>query len=211
MKDAPSPVEMQIDAIAAGLQQAEAAGDGALTIRQVIALLGEQSHSFVILVFCVLNMIPGPPGYGGTIACAIIAFAIAMIMGRPPGLPRFIGERRLSPRLASRMLQQLRWFSTLVARFSSPRLEFLAAEQGRMAVGCFVLMLSIPMVIPIPLINAVPNVGIAVICLSRINRDGAGMIAGGIIGLAGLTIAGLLIWGVVSLGLAAGDMVGTGG
>lgn len=211
MNDMPSPVEMQIDAIAAGLQQAEAAGGEALTVRQIIALLGDQSHSFVILVFCVLNMLPGPPGYGGTIACAIIAFAVAMIVGRPPALPRFISDRRLSPRLASRMVQQLRWFSKLVARFSAPRVEFLAAERGRMAVGFSILVLSIPMVIPIPLINAVPNVGIAVICLSRINRDGAGMIVGAIIGLIGLTIAGLLIWGVVSLGLAAGDIVGTGG
>lgn len=206
MMDAPSPVEMQIDAIAAGLQQAE----DALSVRQVIALLGQQSHSFVILVFCVLNVIPGPPGYGGTIALAIMSFAVAMIVGRPPGLPRFVGERRLPPRLASRMVQQLRWFSKLVARFSAPRLEFLADERGRTGVGLFILLLSLPMVIPIPLINAVPNVGIAVICLSRVNRDGLGMLLGIVIGLIGLAVAALLIWGVVSLGLAAGDMVGAG-
>jgi len=60
-------------------------------------------------------------------------------------------------------------------------------------------VVSLPMVLPIPFINAVPNTGIAVICVSRINRDGVGVLLGMLIAVIGLGIAGGAIWAAISL------------
>lgn len=189
-----SPVEASVAAIAARIRQSEDITAGGL-----VALLGSASYPLVILVLSVLNMLPGPPGYGGTLAVTMMAVTIATLLGRPLRLGGWIGRRRLPPRLLEKMMGQMQWFAGIVARVSRPRLSMLTGPRTEWATAIFVLLVSLPMVIPIPFINAVPNTGIAVICVSRINHDGVGTLLGGLIAIVGLAIAGGAIWGVVTL------------
>lgn len=74
--------------------------------------------------------------------------------------------------------------------------------------GVLILIMALPMVVPIPFINAVPNVGMAIICVSRLNRDGLGVILGMLVGLAGMVIAVAAIWGALALTVSAIGMRG---
>jgi hypothetical protein len=196
-----SPVEARVAAIAERINQTEAVTAGGL-----IQLLGRASYPMVILVLSVLNMIPGPPGYGGTIALAIISATVARLLGRPLRLGGWVGERLLPARLLDRMVRQMQWLASLIAKVSRPRLRQLTGPRTERLTGAFILLVSLPMVLPIPFINAVPNTGIAVICVSRINRDGLGVLLGGLIALIGLVIAGFAVWGAV---LLARSVIGT--
>jgi hypothetical protein len=189
-----SPVETRVAEIADQVART----DG-VTAGQLVALLGTDSYTLVILVLAVLNMIPGPPGYGGTIAIAIITATVAMLRGKPMRLGGWVGERVLPPNLLRRMIEQMRWLASHVARVSQPRLEVLTGPRSELWAGMFILLVSLPMILPIPFINAVPNTGIAVICVSRINRDGLGVLIGGVISLLGLAIAAGAIWAAISL------------
>jgi hypothetical protein len=71
------------------------------------------------------------------------------------------------------------------------------------------MVLCLPMVVPIPFMNAIPNVGVAVMCLSRLNRDGLGLIIGIAIGAIGFLVDAWIIWLVVSLGFSAGGFLGS--
>lgn len=67
----------------------------------------------------------------------------------------------------------------LVAR---PRLTSVCTSRlGRMAIGCAIALMSISMMIPIPLTNTLPAIGIFVTGFGLLDDDGA-------ISLAGLTI-----------------------
>lgn len=189
-----SPVEARVAAIAERVSQADS-----ITAGKLVELLGNASYPMVILVLSVLNMIPGPPGYGGTIALAIITATIARLLGRPLRLGGWIGRRVLPERLLDRMVRQMQWLARFIAGISRPRLRQLTGPGSERLTGAFILLVSLPMVLPIPFINAVPNTGIAVICVSRINRDGLGVLLGGVIALVGLAIAGFAIWGAVML------------
>lgn len=189
-----SPVEARVAAIAERVSQADS-----ITAGELVELLGNASYPMVILVLSVLNMIPGPPGYGGTIALAIITATIARLLGRPLRLGGWIGRRVLPERLLDRMVRQMQWLARVIAGISRPRLRQLTGPGSERLTGAFILLVSLPMVLPIPFINAVPNTGIAVICVSRINRDGLGVLLGGVIALVGLAIAGFAIWGAVML------------
>lgn len=189
-----SPVEARVAAIAERVSQADS-----ITAGKLVELLGSASYPMVILVLSVLNMIPGPPGYGGTIALAIITATIARLLGRPLRLGGWIGRRVLPERLLDRMVRQMQWLARVIAGISRPRLRQLTGPGSERLTGAFILLVSLPMLLPIPLINAVPNTGIAVICVSRINRDGLGVLLGGVIALVGLAIAGFAIWGAVML------------
>ena len=69
--------------------------------------------------------------------------------------------------------------------------------------GVFVIVVSLVMTIPIPFINAIPNVGLCVLSFSMLNRDGLGAIVGVAISLLGLGIAAAAIFGAYELGMAA--------
>ncbi|SEP59556.1 Uncharacterized conserved protein [Devosia sp. YR412] len=185
-----SPVESSIAAIAEKIRRHEG-----LTAGGLVELLGHASYPLVILVLSVLNMLPGPPGYGGTLAITIMTVTVATLLGRPLQLGGWIGKRRLPPKLLERMMGQMQWFAGLVAKVSRPRLAVLTGPRTQVPTAIFILLVSLPMIIPIPFINAVPNTGIAVICVSRINHDGLGVLLGGVIALIGLGIAGGAIWG----------------
>lgn len=189
-----TPVESSIEAIGQAVRQSEGMTAGGL-----VALLGAASYPLVILVLSVLNMIPGPPGYGGTIALTMISVTIATLIGRPLRLGGWIGRRVLSRRLLDRMLRQMQWFASLVGKVSRPRLQVLAGPHMQLPTAIFILLVSLPMVLPIPFINAVPNTGIAVICVSRINHDGLGVLLGALISLVGLAISGGAIWAAMML------------
>ena len=190
-----TPIEARVEAIATSVREAE---DG-LTAGKLIGLLGSTSHTMGILVLSVHNMIPGPPGYGGTVAIAMMGVTLGMLMDRPLRLDGWVGSRRLSQKLVVRVMDRLVLVARLVGRVSRPRLEWLAGERAGRLTSIFILLACLPMVVPIPLINAVPNVGIAVITVSRVNRDGLGVLIGAVIALIGLGIAVAAIWGVIHL------------
>lgn len=189
-----SPVEARIAAIARHIDLSEG-----VTAGNLIESLGRTSYPFVVLVLSVLNMLPGPPGYGGTLAIAIITATGAMLLGRPLAPGGWIGGRVLPKALLTRMIGQLQWLASLIGRISRPRLVWLTGPRAEVPTGIFILLVSLPMVLPIPFINAVPNTGIAVICVSRINRDGLGVLIGGVIALLGLAIAVAAVWAAVLL------------
>ncbi|WEK04085.1 MAG: exopolysaccharide biosynthesis protein [Candidatus Devosia phytovorans] len=195
-----SPVEASIGAIASKVRSS----DG-LTAGGLVSLLGNASYPLVIMVLSMLNMIPGPPGYGGTIAITIISVTIATLLGNRLALGGWLGRRPLSQKLLERMMTQMQWFAGLVAKVSRPRLAQLTGPRTQLPTAIFILLVSLPMVLPIPFINAVPNTGIAIICVSRINHDGLGVLLGIVVALAGLAIAAGAVWGVVML---AGTVMG---
>src|SRR5690606_20707575 len=119
--------------------------------------------------------------------------------GKPLQPGGWVGRRRLPQALLARMIHQLQWLAGLIGRISRQRLGLLTGPRSEWPTGIFILIISLPMVLPIPLINAVPNTGIAVICVSRINRDGLGVLLGGAIALLGLAIAIGAVWAAVVL------------
>lgn len=189
-----SPVEASISAIADLIRRSDR-----LTAGGLVAILGRASYPLVILVLSVLNMLPGPPGYGGTLAITIISVTGATVLGRPLQLGGWVGRRVLPPLLLARLIGQMQWFAGLVAKVSRPRLAVLTGPRSELPTAIFILLVSLPMVVPIPFINAVPNTGIAVICVSRINHDGLGVLLGGLIAVIGLGVAGGAIWGATML------------
>lgn len=173
--------------------------DGALSLGELVSLLGTHSHTLVILLLSVLSMIWGPPGYAVVLGAAVVFVASLMMLRKPLRLGGWIGRRRLSEKMVTGMLDKLAFLAGLLSRFSRPRLEMLAGEGAAVPTGLLIAFISLPMALPVPFINAVPNIGIAIICVSRINRDGLGVVIGTLVGIVGVGIAIAVFWGVINL------------
>lgn len=198
-----APVTRYMRRISARLKEVAEGDATKLTLGAFIELMGPGAHRLLLFVLALLNMIPGPPGFGGLLAWTSLAVALAMLLGRPIRLPRILARRKLPLKplvLASKRATEL---AGLLSRFSRPRLRVLTGPLATIPYGVFVMLVSLVMVIPVPFINAIPNVGLCVIAFSMLNRDGAGVLVGATITLLGMGVALLLAVGAVQLGGAA--------
>jgi hypothetical protein len=199
-----APISRHVNRIITVLRRISSEGEAShLTFADLISAMGPQAHRLLILMLTLLNMIPGPPGFGGTIAWTTFAVALAMAMGRPIRLPGIIGRRRLPLKPLLLASEQVAKVTAIIARFSRPRLRFLTGAAVSVPYGIFTMVISVAMTIPIPFVNAVPNVGLCILAFSMLNRDGIGAILGVLVCLLGLAVEAGLIFGVVNLGMGA--------
>lgn len=202
-----APITRYTRRIAAALSRAGESDQSHMTLSRLVELLGPRAHRLLLLVVSLFNMIPGPPGYGGTIAWTTCAIAIAMLLGKPIRLPSIIGKRKLPLDLMIKASRQVVKVAGILARFSKPRLRWLTGSTANLPYAILVVCVSVVMSLPIPFINAIPNVGLCIIAFSMLNRDGAGVIVGLVATMLGLIIAGGIIIGAFHLGMAALDAV----
>ena len=197
-----APIVRYTSRIATALRRAGEA-DSHLTLSGLIALLGVKAHRLLLLVAALFNMIPGPPGFGGTIAWTTFLIALAMVLNRPIRLPSFLGKRRLPLTILIRASDQMQRVAQILARFSRSRMRWLTGALATVPYGLVVMFVSVIMALPIPLINAIPNVGLCIIAFSMLNRDGLGVIIGLFVTMVGLAIGAAAILALLQLGISA--------
>lgn len=203
-----TPITRYTRRIASSLRRAADGDETHLTLTGLVELLGPRAHRLLLLVVSLFNMIPGPPGYGGTIAWTTCAIAVAMLLGKPIRLPGIIGKRRLPLDLMIRASEQVVTVAGILARFSRPRLRWLTGAAANLPYAILVIGVSVVMALPVPFINAIPNVGLCIIAFSMLNRDGAGVIVGIGATAVGLGVAIAIVVGAFHLGMAAVGSIG---
>lgn len=208
MTGRPPPILRYTRRISSSLKRAAEGEKSSLTLSRLVDMLGARAHRLLLLVVSLFNMIPGPPGYGGTIAWTTCAVAIAMLLSKPIRLPGLIGNRKLSLDLMVKASEQVVKVATLLARFSKPRLCWLTGKAADVPYAILVIGVSVVMALPVPFINAIPNVGLCIIAFSMLNRDGIGVIVGLVATVIGLLVAIAIVFGAFQLGMAALGMLG---
>ncbi|MBF0678120.1 MAG: exopolysaccharide biosynthesis protein [Devosia sp.] len=199
-----APITRHVNRIISVLRRISAEGEAShLTFSDLITAMGPQAHRLLILMLTLLNMIPGPPGFGGTIAWTTFAVALAMVLGKPIRLPDLIGRRKLPLKPLLLASEQVARVTAIIARFSRPRLRWLTGVEATVPYGIFTMVISVAMTIPIPFVNAVPNVGLCILAFSMLNRDGIGVFLGVLVCLLGLAVEVGLVFGVINLGMGA--------
>ena len=203
MTERRAPITRYTRRIASSLKRAAEQDQSHMTLSRLVELLGARAHRLLLLVVSLFNMIPGPPGYGGTIAWTTCAIAVALLLGRPIRLPGIIGNRKLPLDLMVKASDQIVKVAAILARFSRPRLRWLTGAAANLPYAILVISVSVVMSLPVPFINAIPNVGLCIIAFSMLNRDGVGVIVGRVATAIGLGAAIAIFVGAFHLGMAA--------
>jgi hypothetical protein len=198
-----APIVGYSNRIVSVLRRLAESGAPKLTFAELIEAMGQKSHRLILLLLTLLNMVPGPPGFGGIIAWTMIAVAVAMLLGRVIRLPGIIGDRRLPVAPLLKGSEVVARVSAVVARISRPRLRWMTGAMMTVPYAVLVVVVGLVMVVPIPLINAIPNVGLCIVAFAMLNRDGVALIVGLITTAIGLAVALALVYGVFHLGAAA--------
>lgn len=202
------PVAGGTCALVAGI----AAGQGeTISVAELSVALSERGLAVLLLLFAAPSALPvAIPGLSAVLALPLLAVAVHLVLGwQSPSLPGFLGRRSISRDRFAAIVERVGPALSRVERGLRPRWAWLTRSGAQRLVGLLVLVLALAIAVPFPLSNSLPGLGICVIALGLLERDGLAVAAGCAIGLFALAvIAGLLAGAMHASGLLLAAIAG---
>lgn len=189
-----SSIAQRLRSAAATIQQDK------VTMREMVQAHGSETNGTLLLLLAMPCLIP-VPGVGTVLGVGLAALAVAMWRGHnAPCLPQRVGELKLPPLWARRVLVGLASAYELAGRHAQVRLSHLAMPRPRSMTALSVGLMATILVMPIPFGNLLPAIALAFLGLGLIFRDGVAVVVGQAICVAAVfATTGLLLmvlgWG----------------
>jgi hypothetical protein len=171
-----------------------------VSIGDIVTALGDRGLGVLIAIFALPNILPSTVPFGNVLTgFPPLIFAVHLALGVDRLiLPGFIARRSIRTTsmkaLVPRVAGVLSWFERLL----EPRLPGVTAVRSERLIGIICIVLAVVSTLPIPFGHNLPALGLVLIGLGLIERDGLAIIFGSAIGLIGAVLLGLVIFGLAS-------------
>lgn len=155
-----------------------------VTLNEILEIAGERTFGFLFVLLALPSALPIPaPGYSTPFGIVMFLLAAQLIVGsEQPWLPESFRKRGFERKTVQGFIRKGMPWLQRIETVARPRLTPVCTSRtGRLVLGAFIALMSISMMIPIPLTNTLPAIGIFVTGFGLLDDDGA-------ISLAGLTI-----------------------
>ncbi|GGK22537.1 exopolysaccharide biosynthesis protein [Salinarimonas ramus] len=177
-----------------------------IPLGDLVDALGERTFGLVMLVLALPCAIPFLYGVPQIVSVPMVFVAAQLVIGRRAlWLPQGLRARAFAKADYMAMIDRARPWLVRFEHLSRPRLGFLASGAAERVVGLAMLVASLSIAVPLPLTNTVPGIGVAIIAVGLIERDGLLVLGGALVALVWigfLVFAGATVIDVV-LGLFA--------
>lgn len=172
----------------------------------ILEALHERGFGFLLFIFALPAALPFPGlGINTIIALPLFFLTAQQMLGRKTiWIPECIKYKSISRSFFEKLVTKSMPIIKKVEFFLKPRLGGVTQGVFSNLIGLVGLIMAISITIPLPLTNTVPAMGIALMALGVIMRDGLAVIAGAAIGLAWV---GLLVYVAVFLGTEGLDAI----
>jgi hypothetical protein len=152
-----------------------------VTLAEILSLAGERVFGFLFIILSLPSALPIPaPGYSIPFGILMFLLAIQLISGaKLPWLPPKMLKGSMKLETVQNFLKKgLPWLQKIEA-ISKPRMTSICTSVlGRFVIGLAIALMSISMMIPIPLTNTAPALGIFVTAFGLQEDDGFITLAG---------------------------------
>ena len=179
-------------------------------VRDIIESLGPRSFGFILLIFALPNSLPmlGIPGVSTITGMPMLFVAVQMALGHNRVyLPRWIADSSIATADFQKLVNKVAPWFRRVEKLMRPRLSFLTLKSAERWLGAFCVLLAFLLVLPIPLGNLLPALGILFIALGLIESDGVCVLVGIAIGITAWVFLSGLVWVAVQTVLAMLDQM----
>lgn len=162
----------------------------AVPLGGVLAELGNRSFGWAILLFGLVNLIPMPIGSQMITGLPLMLLAAQMVLGfSHVRLPAFVNRHRVSRRRFQEVVMRLRPVLRPLERIIRPRLTWLFAQPCERAIGAFLFLVALALVLPIPLSGFISAFALFIAGVGLAERDGVVTLLGLVIGLAAIVVS----------------------
>jgi hypothetical protein len=171
-----------------------------ISLGDLMDTLGDRSFGVLQMVFALLFPIPG---LASVMSVPIIFLAIQHMFGaQKPWLPLAFRNASLSTRQFRVVVDQSLPALKTIERYIHPRYGFITNDAAEKLLGFMVVLAAVVLAAPVPFGNFLPGMGIILISIAMIEKDGLCAL----IGIA-LTALGTLWVGIVSLAALQGVLI----
>ncbi len=184
---------------------AAAVRDPSVSLRDLVALLGEQG----LLVFCGVLAAPfllplTVPGMSTVLGLPMLLIGFAVMLSRVPWLPERLLNRSLPAATVRSVLGKVRDWAERFEHLVRPRWLGLTGGRAVNALnGALILLAVLLLMAPLPLIpfvNSLPALAVILLCFGMAERDGGVIVLGYVVTL----ISAVYVGGLMILVLYAG-------
>ena len=183
--------QYQPRALSAVLQELAAReGDTEVTMRCIREALADRSFATFLILTCLINLLPFPPGSTIVLGVPIIIVAAQMVAGRKTvWLPEFFLKQSLSKKAFHKMTTKMIPALQRIEGWVRPRhWPFSSAKSAEKIIGLWAFILGIAVVLPVPLGNWFPAFACAICGAALSERDGRLLIIGVLLGIASIVV-----------------------
>jgi hypothetical protein len=167
-----------------------------ITVGKLLEALSDRSFGVIIILFALPNAIVPIAWVLGT---PILLFAIQLVMGRQkPWLPEFMSRQEISADTFARIASYVVKYLSIMEQWLKPRWNWLTTDVAERFIGLWMAFLVLVLLVPVPFGNALPAFGISIIAAGLIEKDGAAILFGSLLGLAGTLYVVALLGGILT-------------
>lgn len=186
------------------LDQMQAMAQGQpVTIRHLIDHLADRGPAVAVFLMSAPFVFIPVPGLSTAVGLAVFGLSLALMVGGRPWIPGFIGRRHISPENLRRFAQGTRRVLDKLQRVVRPRMQWLTAPGlYQRLVGLSLLLATVLFALPLPIPgnNIPPAIGMCLLSLGLLQRDGLIVLIGHVYNLVlwvALVVAVIVFWNVV--------------
>ena len=166
------------------------AGERAVTLREVLYVLGGRGYLLLVLLLALPFITPIPlPGLSTPFGLAIALIALRLSLGQRPLLPKALQRRELPAGFISKLFSVAEKVLRFLEKFLRPRLTFLTDTPRLVQLHAVLMLLAavaLLLPLPIPFTNSFPAWAILLLAAGLLERDGGFILAGYLVFVAGV-------------------------
>jgi hypothetical protein len=184
----------------------------AVTVRELLALIGEQG----LLLFAVFAAVPfllpiSIPGSSTILGALIFLIGVGVMMNAIPWMPDRLLAYQLQSKFVVTILEKASVFFKRFERLIKPRLLALShSETTNRINGLVLIVIALLLMAPlpfIPLTNTIPAIAIVCLCIGMAERDGVLILIGYVASVISTVYIGAILWGIWFAGANATEWV----
>ena len=166
-----------------------------ISIADLVNAMEAIGFGLILVIFAFAAIMPLPPPIPNIFSIPIIIFAIQMILGYDsPKLPKKIGKIMINRSIIAKIVQKSSKYISKIEKILKPRFSFIVSKFFERILGLIIFILALAVVIPMPFTNFIPGIGIILISLGLLAKDGLFVIIGSAIGAMGVVISVLAFY-----------------
>lgn len=159
-------------------------------IKDLVLAMESSGFGLAIMIFAFGITIPLPPPFPSIISIPLLLFALQMMKGySSPRLPQRFANLSVKRSVLAMLVQKAAPYIRKVERILQPRLSFMISATAEKIVGAFILLFAAFILLPMPLSNFIPGLGILIISFGLIGKDGLVVLCGIVVGICGVVIS----------------------
>jgi hypothetical protein len=145
-----------------------------VTLAELLAETSEQSFGLVMALLTLPFLLPMPPGVSSISGGGCILLGLQMLAGwKVPWLPKRIAELKFPQAFMARLLKVVQSITKLLEKFVRPRMPWLTDNPAIWRLnGLCICWLAFLLILPIPLTNPIPTIGILLFVFAMLEADG---------------------------------------